>query len=120
MFGTKIRPNGDESSRDDTSIITYKDEAGFNKSTRVLQKRRVVPNSRPDMLAQKTRFHTNHVVRSSPSATTATSDTSPAARVFEMSSVTESRLFEAERHSGSVIAMHSALPPGLTPSSLHS
>lgn len=44
------------------------------------------------MLAQNTSIHTNHVVRSSPSATTASSDTSPAARVFEISSVTESRL----------------------------
>ena len=39
------------------------------------------------MLLQKTRSHTNHVVRSSPSATTTSSEISPAARLSAMSSI---------------------------------
>lgn len=41
-----------------------------------------LPKSKPDIVQQHTRSHTNHVVCSSPSATTANSDISPAAVLF--------------------------------------
>lgn len=58
----------------------------FKKSRNIRHEQKIAPKSKPLMHAQPTSIQTNHVVRSSPSATTASSGISPASYILWTSS----------------------------------